>query len=359
DDENILGEGGFSKVYLARNEREGTEQALKILKKEYEGDDRVVASFFRDPGVMMSLDHPNIIRIFDVGSPGESPFYHSMEYCAGGDLKNILQRRGRLPITTVLHHAITLCGALAYCHGRGIFHRDIKASNILYRDADTPVLSDFGTEVAGLELIATRQCNVGSPPYLSPEVWESRSYDARSDLYSFGVLLYFAVTGRLPFVGGTLAEYRTLHRTKAPLPPSTWTPTVARDLDTVILALLEKNANDRISSAHDLGEQLARIRGRFYSGQGAHFTTRLVLSAPPHERRGITVHRFPCRIGKFEATSGDQHNDLIIGSDDPHVSRFHAVIEKIDESYLFTDVSSNGTIVNGVKIHKQSVELLK
>ncbi|HEY6951625.1 MAG TPA: protein kinase, partial [Bacteroidota bacterium] len=114
DDESILGEGGFARVFLARNEGADTDAALKILKPEFEDNSYVVESFFRDPTVMRALDHKNIIKILDVGAPTEKPFYLSMEYCQGGDLRRILQRKGKLAIASVLGYAVTLCDALAY-----------------------------------------------------------------------------------------------------------------------------------------------------------------------------------------------------------------------------------------------------
>ncbi len=358
DDEALLGEGGFARVFLAKGEGEENEAALKILKEEFEEDERVVGSFFRDPQVMKTLDHPNIIRILDVGAPAEKPFYLSMEYCAGGDLRAMIQRTQKLPIGQTLCYASTLSEALSYCHRSNILHRDIKASNILFRDEQTPLLSDFGSESPGEGSGENGAPYVGSPPYLSPEVWEKNPYDEKSDLYSFGVLLYYALTGRLPFLAEEVEEYRRFHLSQVPLPPSTWNPSISNELDSVVLALLEKDPRNRIPNADELRTTLDGIYRNSYADPQQHLT-KLVLFGPRTKKAGIDVSQFPYRIGKSEERGGDQSNDYAVGHHDPYVSRYHAVIDKIDDSFVFTDISTNGCTVNGERIHRQSVELRK
>ncbi len=357
DDELILGEGGFAKVFYARGGRPESEVALKILKREFEADDRVVSSFFRDPELMRTMSHDNIIRIQDVGNAAEKPYYLTMEYCSGGDLKNMIGRKHRLPFRLALQTTIAVCKALTYCHDRGILHRDVKASNILFRDEDSPVLSDFGAPVEEDVLRGQKVPQIGSPPYLPPEVWTGREYDARSDLYSLGVVLYYALTGKLPFSANSPEEFRELHLRATPALASSSRPGVVRSLDEVVRALLEKEPSNRVQTAESLRHRLEEIVSGAYSKDASPKPLKVVLYDRPHQKTGLQITRFPFRIGKQSPGVSDEQNDLVIGSDDPFVSRVHAVVERIDDSFFFTDVSTNGSTVNGVRIHKQTVEL--
>ncbi|HEY6951445.1 MAG TPA: FHA domain-containing protein, partial [Bacteroidota bacterium] len=239
-----------------------------------------------------------------------------------------------------------------------VFHRDIKASNVLFRDDQTPVLSDFGTGIGETERANAEKHNIGSPPYLGPEVWESKDYDATSDLYSMGVLLYYALTSRFPFVADSAEEYRRLHLSVPPVVPSNWRPGITKALDDIILSLLEKDPKNRIARADDLKENLDRVLVRSYAGHQQQ-NLKAILFSTGAGGNGTNITTFPYRIGKMEEWSGSERNDFIVGGEDPFVSRFHAVIDRIDDAFLFTDVSTNGSSVNGIHIHKQSVELLK
>ncbi|MBI3003835.1 MAG: protein kinase [Ignavibacteriales bacterium] len=358
DENSLLGEGGFARVYRARDTVGNTDVALKVLKTEFEDHAAVLESFFQDAQLVRKCNHENIIRIHEVG-PTQRPYFFSMEFCGGGDLRRMIHTRRRLPVRTVLGYAIPLCDALGYCHKTELFHRDIKASNILFRDSDTPMLSDFGNAVKEYDGASAPGLNIGSPPYVSPEVWEEDEYNASSDLYSFGVLMYYALTGMFPFPGKSVEEYKKMHLFVSPSAPSKWRPSVIKQLDEVVLSLLEKDRQNRVSSALELKEALMNIRNQFYEEPDAPHRSQLVLCMDKENNSGVTITNFPFRIGKLDTPEGDQKNDFVINTEDPFVSRFHAVIEQVEDGFLFTDVSTNGSFVNGSYIHKQSIELIK
>lgn len=250
----LLGEGGFARVHLARDTVRSTDVALKILKSDFDSAQTIVDSFFRDADLVRTVEHKNIVRVVDIGPRTRHPFFFAMEYCHGGDLRSRIRTNGPLPILSALTVAAKACSALLVIHSRGLVHRDIKASNVLFRNDGEPVLTDFGIAVngalksAGFPVVA----DAGSPPYLAPEIWSDgpdAAENPAADMYAFGVLLYYALTGVFPFSAGSAAEYGKLHLYLTPVRPSKRRPGIARELDGVVLTLLEKRPENRIPSA--------------------------------------------------------------------------------------------------------------
>lgn len=355
-----IGDGGFATVYWARDRVACTDVALKILKQEHEANPSAVEAFFRDPHIAERLDHPNIIKIHAVGDPNSSPYFFSMEYCALGDLRRILQKARRFTIPRSLRVVMTVADALRHCHESDLLHGDIKASNILFRSLETPVLSDFGNAQGGQPV--NTKGNFGSPAYLSPEVWGEAGHSEQSDLYSLGVVLYLMLTGVLPFSGETHEELKKMHLFTIPPPPSKWRSGITKPLDEIIMSLLEKRAEDRLGSAAELGSLLLRVYQDFYEGTDAGEQARVFISLEGSDRPPLHVRSFPFSIGKsagksVEGSRGEDH--LTVGGTDPYVSRSHGVIEKLEDGYSFIDVSTNGSWVNGTRIHRQAFELCR
>ena len=355
-----IADGGFATVYWARDRVAATDVALKILKPEHEGNQRLLDAFFHDPRVARRLDHPNIIKILSVGDPAAKPYFFAMEYCGMGDLRRMIHKSRRLPIAKGLRVAMAICDALQYCHTSGLAHGDIKASNILFRNSETPVLSDFGNAVDHFrrDTDTHDQENVGSPPYMGPEIWEQRGCSPLSDLYSLGVLLYYILTGVLPFSGQSPDELKKMHLFTVPSPPSKWRSGILKPLDEVVLALLEKRPGDRMGSAGEVQSLLRQIYAESYDGVDAVTDAQVRILFDRKSADGITVTKFPFRIGKGESHP-EEGNHLVVGNSDPYVSRCHAIIERFEEGFFFIDVSTNGSWVNGTRLYKQSIELCK
>ena len=196
-----LGEGGFGRVFLADHKGLGRKEVIKLLGFEQSKNTEIKSRFLQEARILASLNHPHIIPVRDVSEAEGRPYY-IMEYKNGGSLQDQLMKKKTLPILEAKEIVLKLLSALTLVHKQGILHRDIKPDNILLSDTGEPVLIDFG--IARLE--DSRSANktrtgiaIGTPAYMSPEQWEGKKIDARSDLYSVGILLYELVTGQVPF----------------------------------------------------------------------------------------------------------------------------------------------------------------
>lgn len=197
--ERELGRGGMATVYLARQESLDREVALKVMKPALSADEEFSERFVREARTAASLRHPGIVAIYDAGVAEHSP-YMAMEIVEGGDLKHKL-RDGALSSDQAVGIVRQLAAALAYAHGKGFVHRDVKPENILFREDGSAVLTDFGIARAigsGTRMTATG-LSIGTPHYMSPEQARGRDLDGRSDLYALGVVFYEMLTGTVPF----------------------------------------------------------------------------------------------------------------------------------------------------------------
>jgi len=243
-----LGRGGMAVVYLARQDRLGREVALKVMQPQALASDDFTARFIKEGRIVARLQHPQIVTIYDLDILG-GLHYFSMEYLPEGTLAERIER-GLTP-PEAIEITKRVAQALAFAHDQRVIHRDVKPQNILFRTDGTPVLTDFGiARAAGAE--ATHLTNigmvVGSPRYMSPEQSMSEPIDARSDLYSLGVVLYEMLTGEPPYKANDVISLAMAHRT-APVP--TLAPGLA-DYQPILERLLAKNPDDRFDSAREL-----------------------------------------------------------------------------------------------------------
>jgi len=222
-----LGEGGMGKVYLAEQAMGQATRpvALKTLRKELMGDAKISGRFLRESEIVIRLAHPNTIQFYDFGQLDDGTLVIVMEYIEGRTLAEEL-RQGPLPLARVEALITQICGSLAEAHGRGIVHRDLKPGNVLLTSRagreDFVKLVDFGIAMrhgeAGQEAtrLTTQGTLIGTPPYMSPEQFQDQPVDARSDVYSLGVMLYEMLTGELPFDAKTAWQWATAHIDQAP-----------------------------------------------------------------------------------------------------------------------------------------------
>ena len=194
-----LGRGGMGRVYLAQEEATGRQAALKVLAPELAQDVGFLQRFQREIETLSQLTHPNIVRFYESGFENGHYFY-AMEYVDGQSLDEGLLAQKRMPWRDVLDIALQLCPALRHVHDHGVIHRDLKPSNIIRTAAGHVKLMDFGIAkiFAGSHLTATGGV-VGTAEYISPEQASGKPVTKRSDLYSFGVVLYTLLVGRPPF----------------------------------------------------------------------------------------------------------------------------------------------------------------
>jgi TPR repeat protein len=270
----LLGEGGTKVVYLALDDNTGYQFALALIK--IEGlDSKVrarVASQVRDLARLGPGDH-HIVGIHDCGEESGRP-YVVAQYMPGGTLAGLLTRSEghRLGPTQAIGIAAQICQALEYAHSRGVIHRDLKPASVWFSEGGEAKLGDFGlditkpqsvTKTASLAkgfLYLPRDAVASTVLYMSPEQALGESLDARSDLYSLGVMLYEMVTGRPPFVEDHPIQVVASHLQEPPIPPLERQPAVWPNLQNLILKLLEKDPNDRPQSATEVRQTLAGLR---------------------------------------------------------------------------------------------------
>lgn len=261
-----LGQGAIAEVYLAHDQAQGRDVALKIIYPALRDDAVVVRRFRREVEFTRRIQHPHVLAIHDVVEDGGLLFL-VMDYHPGGDLADRLATSGALPLPALAALARQLCGALAAAHRAGIVHRDVKASNVLMgiggdaAEVDVDVrLCDFGlarsAEGSGLTSSAAV---LGTPEYMAPEIIADGHADARSDLYSLAVVLYEAATGRLPFRADSPYQMMRLHLDAEPPSASAQRPDLPIAFERALERALAKDPLDRPASADEL---LAAIESR-------------------------------------------------------------------------------------------------
>jgi serine/threonine protein kinase len=261
--EQSLGRGGMAEVFLARDLRLDRPVALKVLAPALSSDESFVARFRREAQAAAGLSHPNIVTVYDWGEALGS-YFIVMEYAPGRTLAEVIDAEAPVSAERTALIGAQIAAALAAAHANGVVHRDIKPSNVILGPEDTVEVTDFGiahvVEEASTRLTATGTV-LGTPAYLPPEQAEGRAVDARSDLYSLGVVLYELATGATPFQGQTTAALAYQHARQSLEPPSARNPAVPAALDAIITEALAKDPAERPASAELLRRRLSALSG--------------------------------------------------------------------------------------------------
>ncbi len=241
-----IGRGGMATVYLAVQQSLGRRVALKVLALEVDADNDFSQRFKKEGRILAQLVHPNIVTIYDIGATDENCFF-SMEYLPGDTLKQRIKQG--LSLDSAIQITRSMAKALGYAHERGVVHRDVKPFNILFRQGDTPVLTDFGVaRVAESKTINTMVgLTIGSPGYMSPEQAKGEIATIQSDLYSLGVVIYEMFAGRPPYEADNSIAI-TLKHLHDPIPKL---PKEYSYLQPVINKLLAKKSSDRYKNTSE------------------------------------------------------------------------------------------------------------
>ena len=247
----VIGEGGMAIVYRALDHRLNRDVAVKIMRDEMVADEEFRRRFCTESHAVAMLSHPNIVAVYDV-SHNDNVEYIVMELVDGITLKQYMERKGVVAWKEVVHFTKQISKALAHAHERGIIHRDIKPQNIMLLRDGTIKVGDFGIAALENEVYENNGEAIGSIHYIAPEQARGECPDARSDIYSLGVMMYEMLTGGLPFTGNTLGEIAVQHMNAKPVPPHEKNPEIPLELERITLKAMSAELSERYQSANEL-----------------------------------------------------------------------------------------------------------
>ncbi|GGR34213.1 protein kinase [Streptomyces netropsis] len=291
---DLLGEGGMASVHLAYDSVLDRQVAIKTLHTELGREASFRERFRREAQSVAKLTHTNIVSVFDTGEDdldGSTMPYIVMEYVEGQPLRSVLdadvRQYGAMPADKALKITADVLAALEVSHEMGLVHRDIKPGNVMMTKRNVVKVMDFGIARAmqsGVTSMTQTGMVVGTPQYLSPEQALGRGVDARSDLYSTGIMLFELLTGRLPFDADSPLAIAYAHVQEEPVAPSTINSSIPPAVDALVARALKKNPNERFPSAESMRDECARVAG---TAQAA--PSPIIISGGPPARSGAGV----------------------------------------------------------------------
>jgi serine/threonine-protein kinase len=254
--DSVVARSDTSTVFHAADLRDASEVAIKVPNPDLKNDPAFLNRFNQEVEIGERLDHPNIIKV--IPDPDRTEIYMVMEWFPGKTLREILKKENKLAPDRATHITAGICNALEYIHSRGIMHRDLRPENVLVDDANRIKVIDFGgamTASARRFTLTKLSQILGTSEYVSPEELKGKRGDARSDIYSLGVMLYEMLTGTMPFQGSDPYE-----RIKyEPIPPRESNPALSPQLQEVVYRALEREPQNRYASARELAHDLEHL----------------------------------------------------------------------------------------------------
>jgi serine/threonine protein kinase len=278
-----LGRGGMGKVYKAYDSKIRENVALKLLRPEIGSDEETIERFRNEIKLARRISQRHVCRMFDLGEEGMAVFI-TMEFVPGENLKSFIRRSGNLTEAKAVGLARQICEGLAEAHRLGVIHRDLKPQNVMIDKEGNARIMDFGiaSSVSTRGLTGTGSI-IGTPEYMSPEQAEGRNVDARSDIYSAGVILFEMVTGRVPFEGETPLSVAIKHKSEPPRDPRALNSQISPTLSRLILKCLEKSRSSRYQTADDLRDELEALEKGFPTAE------RAIRRKKPTTTREVTI----------------------------------------------------------------------
>ena len=251
-----VGNGGMATVYRAKDNVLNRFVAVKILRDEFTTDEEFIKRFRSEAQAVASLNHPNIVGVYDVGNEGNL-YYIVMELVQGKTLKEVIAEEGKLSWKWSINVAIQIASALETAHKNNIVHRDIKPHNIIITEEGVAKVTDFGiAKAVSNSTITAFGTTIGSVHYFSPEHARGGFTDAKSDLYSLGVVMYEMVTGKVPFDADTPVSIALMHMQEKAIEPAILNTTIPNSVNKIIIKAMQKDANLRYQSASEMLKDL-------------------------------------------------------------------------------------------------------
>jgi serine/threonine-protein kinase len=380
--ERELGRGATKRVYLARDALTGVRVALALLAREFSGDPMIAARFSREARAASALRSPFIVRVFDVGKLEDQTRYLVLEAVLGRGLDQAMED-GAVEPERAARWALEVLAALHEAHSKGVIHRDVKPENVML--APTPggelaKLTDFGLAKVvdssldgSLHLHTAANAVLGTPDYMAPEQWKGSTIDRRTDLYAVGVLLYEMLCGRAPFAAKELPNVYAGHLFALPPPFDPSMPAMALALEPVVRRALEKEPNDRFSTALEMAQAIAQVTGvRVPEEAFALATVRWDVRSLRAELVGdaldgpVTVLSTARVVLGRDATADERVRCVRASADgidgatqERTVSRSHAAIEwRGGHAWIVDLESTTGTTVDGRALGREPIELV-
>ena len=254
-----VGRGGMGRVYKVHDTEIKEKIALKLLKPEIASEEKTIERFRNELKYARKIGHRNVCRMYDLRK-AEGTFFITMEYVSGEDLKSFIRRSGRLTVAKAVTLGKQICEGLAEAHRLNVVHRDLKPGNIMIDEEGNARIMDFGiARSLQTKGITGEGMIIGTPEYMSPEQAETEDVDHRSDIYSFGIILYEMLTGRVPFKGKTPLGIAMMHKSEKALNPKEFNPYIPDNLNQLILKCLAKDMEMRYQSTHEILAELGEI----------------------------------------------------------------------------------------------------
>jgi eukaryotic-like serine/threonine-protein kinase len=255
--DGLVARSGMASIFRGTDLRSGQSVAIKIPHPEMEGDPVFFDRFQREQEIGKTLDHPGVMKVFS--DADRSQLYMVMEWVDGRLLRQILVENGKLPADRAVRITVAICDALEYIHSHGVVHRDLKPENIMVDAQDRIKLIDFGIAAkAGSRRLTFAKLSqvMGTAEYISPEQVKGKRGDARTDLYSLGIMLYEMLTGKPPFSGDNAFLVMNDRLLNNPVPPREIDPGISPQLQEIIYRALERDPKNRYASAHEFAWDL-------------------------------------------------------------------------------------------------------
>ena len=296
----LIGSGGMANVYKALCHRLNRYDAVKIMRDETAANTELRRRFRAESQAVAMLSHPNIVSVYDV-SHSDDVEYIVMELIDGITLKQYLQKKSVLDPSEVLDFTIQTAKALEHAHSKGIIHRDIKPQNIMLLKDGMIKVADFG--IASLEntIEENNGETVGSVHYIAPEQARGEAPDARSDIYSLGIVMYEMLTGKLPYVGNSDVEVAVKHMNTAPVTPRVIVPSIPEELERICLKAMNSNLDERYQSASEMLADLEEYKSQSLAAHVLEDSEAVLIDSEEPPRRRAKRSR---RSKKIALSSG-------------------------------------------------------